>query len=336
MCFAWTKKSGPVLKDRFGDRLQLTAIADLEKARPELAACKANRSPWEYCLTCRCHFIEFLLESGLESVVCLDGDFYFFGKLESAFDGRAEVVITPHRFPQALEPLLRYGKFNAGFTAFKKGEVSRNVLRKWCVDCLEFCDSVGDGERYTDQKYLDAWEGLPGVEALENPAINAAPWNIGKHSVTMVDDRPVIEKSPLLLFHFHGLREFYPSCWVSGVGGYGNQMTETLMEGVYLPYLRHVVAVRQGLGGGPVPEPLVLPMKLPANAPRTQRVSMEFAATYEKSLRLLHEKEATIHELQSACEERLKKVIQTRAMLSRVELTSIEYWLRRLFRRPMK
>lgn len=324
-----------ILQEQFGTAVHLTAIRELEDVYPDLPRIKKHRSIWEYILTCRCHYIEYLVMSDVRVLVCLDGDFYFFGELRVPFSSEYEVMITPHHFSERLASFLQYGKFNAGFTVFKKGDRSHKILRKWCQDCLDSCSSVAKGIHYTDQKYLDQWEGKEGVYILEDTTIHAAPWNQQSYPVTMQNHRPYVEDKPLCLFHFHGLREFYACCWISGLAKYDLSISAALRDLVYMPYLQHLVAIRGRLGFESLSEPILLPALLPENMPYSQKVAISLADAYTKSQELLFEKEEVIRELRLACEERLTKVVKSRARLSRTEMTSLEYWFRRLFRRPL-
>ena len=77
---------------------------------------------------------------------------------ELALHSSASVVLTPHRFslPEFLAYEPSVGRFNAGFVAFNNVRDGREALNWWMNRCLEGCPARPDGDRYADQKYLNA------------------------------------------------------------------------------------------------------------------------------------------------------------------------------------
>ncbi|MFM7834393.1 MAG: hypothetical protein ACKPJD_21545, partial [Planctomycetaceae bacterium] len=88
----------------------------LEAADPELAAVAASRSLVEYYFTCTAAVMLSALQSDLtvSTLFYVDADLCFFAPLDSLLQDmqQASVYITEHRFPQHLQDLLIYGRFN--------------------------------------------------------------------------------------------------------------------------------------------------------------------------------------------------------------------------------
>jgi len=320
---------GPALAECFGDGVRLVSLGELETAFPALLAVRDSRSRWEYLLTCRCHFVAWLLREGDAEggLICLDGDFYCFGPLDS--EGWGDVAITPHRFSTGLEGSERYGVFNAGFTFFRPSAHSQSIVRSWCERCLERCSIDPEAGSYTDQTYLNDWAGQTGVTVLDHRGINAAPWNLADSDVVLRGSVVTVDRDPLLLFHFHGLREVVPGSFLAGLPAYRAQWTPVLREAVYTPYLAHVLATRERLGM-PASTLRLLPIDLPEDADPALKMVCQLATLYERAQQNLQEKDATILELSQACDERLRKVERLRADLFRTQRTSAGFWWRKL------
>lgn len=243
--------------ERVGDStLRVTRLAELEAADQQLAAVKAGRSRAEYIFTLSPCLPRWLLrtQGGLDSITYLDADVLLFGEPDRIHSGPggagADVVITPHRFPSWGRYLEAHGRFNVGVQIFANTPAAHAVLDDWRTRCLEWCFDRLEGDRYADQKYLDAWPARFGstVRVLEDPGVNLAPWNWQSHRCTVGEAGEVMVDGRLLvLFHFARFRPIAGTwLWQSGQFQYG-VMPWRLRQAVYGAYWRALEDARTAL-----------------------------------------------------------------------------------------
>src|SRR5688572_4862621 len=86
----------------------------LERADPELAAAKTNRSRIEYYFTCTAAWCSYVLQhhADVDVIHYADSDLGFFGDPQAIVDelGDHSVLIIEHRFPKQLTHLEKYGR----------------------------------------------------------------------------------------------------------------------------------------------------------------------------------------------------------------------------------
>lgn len=226
-------------------------IADIEAAEPELLPLKSSRSRMEYYFTSTPLLMRWVLDRhddpGETIVIYLDSDLYFFddpGLVLGAL-GTGSVGIIEHRYPARLEKrLAKYGRFNVGWVGIRGDENGRACLDWWATSTLEWCFDIPDGSRYADQGYLDSFPSrFGGVVILRPAGFNLAPWNTGRHLLTLTPTfRVVVDgTSPLVFFHFHGLRRV-GSWYVTSQLIYGARFGRVLRNAVYAPYLERLEA----------------------------------------------------------------------------------------------
>ncbi len=241
-------------------RLRVVPLAQLEAADADLAAVRSKRTRVEYYFTLSPCWPIWLLTTHpeIERVTYLDADLFFFGSpapIFAAMDAaRASVLITRHRFPSWLRHYERHGKFNVGVLAFRNDAIGRACLDDWRARCLEWCFDRVEGDRYADQKYLDAWPRRVGgaLLVLEHAGVNAAPWNWAEETdAQSARPRPggppgptVSGDEPLIVFHFARFRPVLGDCWwQSGQLDYGI-MPREMRNAIYGPYWRALDSAR--------------------------------------------------------------------------------------------
>lgn len=253
--------------------LQAIPLAELEADDPELAATKAGRERIEYYFTCSPCLPRHVLRrwADVEMVTYLDADLFFFASPEAIFDeiAGASIAMTEHRLEPALEKEHEpYGRYNVGWLTFRRDAPGQACLERWRGQCLAWChDRVEDG-RFGDQKYLDAWPSqFPGVHVIRHTGANVAPWNLGAHPVEFSNGRLTAGGAPLIFYHFHALRRIRRRVHDTGLREYGIEVTRTLADRLYRPYLETlraqearlarigVAAPLAGLRGGEAPAP---------------------------------------------------------------------------------
>jgi hypothetical protein len=222
--------------------LQTHMISDLEEQFPELIAARNNRPIIEfyYCITpFLLKYIQVNFRSTLS--VYLDADLYFFQPIREVLAGmdKSVIAITPHRFTNANSNLEKYGLFNVGLVCFGTGDAAAKVLEWWTNRCLESTSQELSNGVYGDQKYLDRFEEIsPGVKILNDPGINAAPWNLNASGSS--DGRVWVDsgsgKSDLIFFHFSGLKRFR-FLKLLGFMPFRHRPSKSTKALIYYPYL---------------------------------------------------------------------------------------------------
>ena len=233
--------------------VRLITLEQLERFEPQLTEAKKNRTAIEYFFTCTPVLPLFVFESepATDAVTYVDGDMLVFHPLDEVWDEVADssIAIVAHRFPPALKALQQWGIFNVGWLTFRRDSHARACLEWWRDRCLEWCyDRLEDG-RFADQKYLDDWpEWFSGVKVISHPGVNLAPWNLGGHQLALENDRVTVDGRPLLIFHFHGLKQRARSLFDPQLLRYSVQVDSFLTENIYAPYL-HKLTIFAGKAG---------------------------------------------------------------------------------------
>lgn len=231
----------------------IVPLAELERADPELAACREARSPIEYYFTCSPCLPRFVLAADPEAqlVIYLDSDLYFFSSPEPVLRelGDHSVGLTPHGFTARTQRSHgRFGKYNVGWVSFRRSPEGSACLAWWRERCIDWCHDRVDGDRYADQKYLDQFEvRFSGVHALQHPGANLAPWNVAGRRVSLSGGTVMVDDEPLIFFHFQGIKALHDGTYDSNLTGYGARMSAPLRDGVFLPYLRELERVHRNL-----------------------------------------------------------------------------------------
>ena len=114
-----------------------------------------------------------------------------------------------------------------------------DCLHSYRSQCLEWCYDRLEGDRFGDQKYLDAWPSqYDQLRIAEHPGVNAAPWNKDVSAYSRDCEGIVqINGQPLVCYHFQGLRIFPGGLVLPQAIDYDSQLSDALMKLVYLPYL---------------------------------------------------------------------------------------------------
>ena len=227
------------------DDVRPVALAELEAADPELAAVKGTRTKVEYYFTCSPALPRYLFRAHpeIDLVTYLDADLLFYSSPVAVLEalGHGSVLIVPHRFPEAIRELEEFGVYNVGLLAFRGDEAGTAVLEDWRARCLEWCYDRVEGDRFADQKYLDAWPGRPGVRVAHDPGIGLAPWNAMGHAVDVAASPPTVDGRPLVFYHFQGVRRLAPGLWDARADWYGS-IEPSVRNRLYGGYVRELEA----------------------------------------------------------------------------------------------
>lgn len=238
-----------------GRMVRLRRLAELEAADSELLAVKARRTPVEYYFTLSPCWPRWLLatQPEISRLTYLDADLYFFAAPARIFDAMdktgASVLVTAHRFPYWLRRYERHGRFNVGILSFRADAAGRGCLDEWRSECLAWCYDRLEGDRYGDQKYLDAWPQRlgPALLVLPDAGVNLAPWNWAAAAIETDGPNVRVDGRPLVVFHFARFRPARGDWWwQSGQLEYG-VMPFRLRRALYVPYARALLAARDAV-----------------------------------------------------------------------------------------
>ena len=245
--------------------VELVGLQDLEAETPGLRDVRGGRSKAEYIFTCIPALVERVMKRAPASsfVAYLDSDVYFYADPRSTLFESLEVSggsigLTSHRFPEKLKHLRQYGDFNAGCVVFRNDQRGMLAAKWWAEQCRFWCWDYPDSGRYANQGYLDELaRSFDGAVVLPAPGLNVAPWNLAGTTIHRVGGTYCLEDgSPLVFFHYHGLRE--RNGWMyTGLRAFKASADTALLQSLYVPYVDDLQSIRNGHGrlnsGRPVP-----------------------------------------------------------------------------------
>lgn len=238
-------------------------LDDVETAYPELVAVKPTRSRAEYFFTATPSWIRYVLDTNtpLDQVTYLDSDLLFFSSPEILFDAmaakQANVGIIAHRFTPALQHLSVYGTYNVGWVTFRREGCGMTCLLDWQSRCIEWCFDELDGDRFADQKYLDAWPSTYNdVLVLDHEGANVALWNLERGSAVKRGQTIGIRDAPLIFYHFHGLSQVSKRVFFTNAKLYCLELDSITRKHVYGRYMLMLRSAQEILKSADI-EPLI-------------------------------------------------------------------------------
>ncbi len=266
-----------------GDRsLIAIPLHEFLSANPDYAAIRSKRTKVEFYFTATPVLVRycFQLYSEVKQVTYLDSDLFFFGPASAAFaeQGEASIGIVPHRFPERLTDLLKWGVYNVAWVSFRRDREGLACLEWWTDRCLEWCHDRIDEGRFADQGYLTEFpRRFGGVRVLDHVGINAAPWNMDEAQVSQNGAEILVNGRVLLFYHFQGIREILPHWFETGLRNYTAALTPALRDLIYLPYLKKLVEIQSRLRAQFGIEPLLGFQRLPSGGSLRNRWDRFFA-----------------------------------------------------------
>lgn len=147
-------------------------------------------------------------------VIFLDPDTAVYSSLDPILKDlvASPVVLTPHYTKPQPDTehesdlgMMRFGSFNLGFFAVRKGTEASYFLNWWSRRCIDFCFMESQFGLSTDQKWVSiAPCFFDFLKISFNPGCNAAPWNTFERRLTTREgDRYLVNgEFPLVFFHF--------------------------------------------------------------------------------------------------------------------------------------
>jgi len=221
--------------------IKLITLTELESADQALASVKQARSRAEYYFTCTPCLAKYVLNQNPEvsDITYIDSDLCFFDDPELIYSeiGENSIAITPHRFSGLNKFREKWGLYNVAFNYFRRDNDGLDCLNWWRDRCLEWCyDRLEDG-KFADQKYLDDWPiRFKKVHVLNNAGVNLAPWNVGDVEFHKANNKICVDKSPLIFYHFHGIKKVTPKLFDPNWYIYKIKPNFLLIRDVYQKY----------------------------------------------------------------------------------------------------
>ena len=231
------------------DRIKILPLKKLLHHRPALKQAKKSRSKIEFYFTCTASLMAFIIEKVKEgdTVTYLDADCFFFSSPEiiHEMEEEASIAITPHRFPERLQDRNVYGKFNVGWVTFRRDKTGCACILDWEKCCLEWCFDRLEGEKFGDQKYLDAWPlRYQKIRILNHPGVNCAPWNVEGCDLEFSKEQYKVNSGPLIFYHFHGLKWVAPNMFQANFGEFIKYPPKKLAD-LYITYLQTLLSLKR-------------------------------------------------------------------------------------------
>jgi len=230
---------------------KLTIISLAEFEDEKLLQVKPGRTAAEYCWTCTPSIILYCIEKfQLSACTYVDADMIFYDDPQILIDEAHfhSILITEHRYTRDYDVSATHGKYCVQFMYFKNDMEGINTLRWWRERCLEWCFARLEDGKFGDQKYLDDWpRRFPGVWVLQHPGGGLAPWNIQQYTLEksngklFISDKIKAGRSPLVFFHFHGLK-FFSDDKVACSGAL-YEMDGSVKDILYFPYIRRILEI---------------------------------------------------------------------------------------------
>jgi|688.fasta_scaffold05402_25 hypothetical protein len=185
-----------------------------------------NKNPY-YAFLIKVIFIHYIFDKILKRnnfIIYLDSDICFFSPIKNLInylDKKYSIFLTPHNFNKKLVSNIKYGKFNAGFIAFKKDFYSEKALIWWMKSCIQNCTIDLDRSLVGDQYYLNTFpKKFKKVHILKNLGINCGPWNVENKKLYIKKNKFYLGESDLVFFHFQGLRRIVYNFYYTNFSAY--------------------------------------------------------------------------------------------------------------------
>jgi hypothetical protein len=225
------------------------ALHSIEERYPELRARSGERTAYEYIATFKPFLVRFLFEVHPEIPVLasLDADLLFFSDPSAVLDELKEgsVLLSPHHFSPHLKHLAVHGQFNGGFVVFCSDSEGKRAARWWAEQVLEWCADRVEGDKRSNQKYLESFPSLfRGVVSSQHPGINLAPWNIDSHRLSVGGEGILVDGRALVFYHFHHLRFLRQWLLDPALVTHKTRASHLLKHGVYAPYVRLLFTIQ--------------------------------------------------------------------------------------------
>ena len=176
-------------------------------------------------VTARPVFIKYLFKKRVKSIFLIDSDIFFYSnpiKLEK-FNNNLSIAFAEHNYAsKPQEKIKLYGRYNGGYVYIKSDKYGNFFLNDWINLCKKWCKFEPENNKFADQKYLENLytKYQNHISIINNPGVNAAPWNI--KNVKFIKNKNIIyaNKKQLIFFHYHGVRKLTKNIYTLGTSNY--------------------------------------------------------------------------------------------------------------------
>jgi len=219
------------------ENIKPISLQELERFDKDLLNIKTTRSIVEYYFTCTPVICNYVIEnySEVEAITYLDSDLYFFSSPELIFKeiiGKS-VAIVEHRSKS-----IKNGIYNVAWITFQRDKVGLQCLKKYRLDCLDWCYAYHDNGRYADQKYLDNWpQEYDNVAVIKNKGVNLAPWNIFRYKISVNQGNIMVDDDALVFYHFSGIEMIHENLYTTRICAAHIRPAAIVKYDIYKPYL---------------------------------------------------------------------------------------------------
>lgn len=206
--------------DRTGGRIpppelagHVLSIEDLPIDRATLFEMVGSYSVMELATALKPSFLAYLLATHSSPAIYLDPDIFIYNPLDDVFVAleTKPIVLTPHAVRpiprdglETSEQTVRHaGIFNLGFIGVS---LKSSDFLNWWQERLT-TDAVVDLAQglFTDQRWIDFVPSLFEFEALTDPGLNVAYWNLHERNLVIDESGVVMSNDSVLKFmHFSG------------------------------------------------------------------------------------------------------------------------------------
>ncbi|WP_461207371.1 glycosyltransferase family protein [Clostridium sp. DL1XJH146] len=235
-----------ILRKIKSENITLIKLSEIEKYNTQLNSIKKSRNETEYCWTLKAPLIKYVMEKyGVQSVVYLDADQFFFQNPKPIFDKWKDysILMCTQRGDAELENI--HGYYQAGLLGFRRDNYGSPCLEWWKNKCFEWCHEKRDenGDRWGDQKYLERLpEKFKSIKVVKDIGINAAPWNVvfnNNFNISNKNNDIYIEDEKLIVYHFGSLLIYKNGefdLWKLNPLDFRKEV----IEYIYKPYLKEI------------------------------------------------------------------------------------------------
>ncbi len=259
---ALSQEAADFLESRGLPGLCVIRLETLIATEPQLANVRLSRTVAEFAFTLTPFLICETLKAcpNNEWVIYVDADMLFFGPVAEVMKHHqaADVIMSPHNFSDHMKEQERYGTYNTGFTAFRKGADGEKCAKWWAAQCLAWCHDRLENGKFADQKYIEQFPKIVSkAEGLEHLGVNCAPWNASGRRFGRRSGTTLVDDFPLILYHFAKVKRINSSFIATRTKVQGVKNAKGLNRHVYKPYakalgdatLRHSIPQEWVLGG---------------------------------------------------------------------------------------
>lgn len=146
--------------------------------------------------------------SQYERVIYVDPDCYFVGSVDRQLFDTYSIALTPHLLKPSSNNfaeivMLRYGIMNLGFCQVSNKNL--DFIRWWKTRLITSCIQNPYMGLYVDQKWVDLALVFFPVNLIKEEKYNIAIWNINERKLMKIDNKILVENTPVSFFHFSGL-----------------------------------------------------------------------------------------------------------------------------------